>query len=237
MIAIRRLSFSAREVLFSGRLTILSLFVLSCSLAPKISTVSDERLEGLVRDDALRIVELTEDKGEFSRYQFFLSEFPRKDILGLSTGDRRIYIRYELAQRAANHAWYRWLLRQTLAHEIAHEIAGHANHKGVAFDNPFAFGDGVTSRDLGLPWNVRMVNYSAEKELEADLNGMKYWRMLQWDCRIWVRILEDFSRQNYSGDMFHPTDARLRQAARFCLPESDPERIAIEKNFTKTVER
>lgn len=191
----------------------------------------------MVKDEASRILAVTEDKADFSRYQILLSGFPRKDILGVSIGKRRIYISYELAQLAFKNPRYRWLLRQTLAHEIAHEIAGHANEKGVVSLSPFTFGRGVTSGDIGLPRSVRFHNYSADKELEADLNGMKYWLELQWDCRIWVRILEKFSQINYSGDVFHPTDKRLRQALRACLPESDPERIAIERRLGEALRR
>jgi predicted Zn-dependent protease len=118
-----------------------------------------------------------------------------------------------------------------LAHEIGHEIAGHAKERRVVSFRPFTFGRGVTSEDIGLSPHVRFHNYSAEKELEADLNGLKYWGKLQWDCRIWVRILEKYSQVNYSGGISHPTDERLRQALRVCLPESDLERIAIEKRL------
>jgi predicted Zn-dependent protease len=191
-------------------------------MAPNLPIVNDEPIERLIRSEAAGILAVTQNESEFSRYHFFLSDFPRKDILGLSVGQRRVYISYELARLALRSSRYRWLLRQTLAHEIAHEIAGHAKQREVNF-NSATGGRGVTSRDIGLP-NLRFRHYSAEKELQADLEGMKYWKKLEWDCRIWVRILEDFKKQNYSGDIFHPTDERLRQASRVCLDESSAER-------------
>jgi predicted Zn-dependent protease len=198
-------------------LIILYLLVTSCSARVSIPTVSDDPVELLVRREAAQIVAVSEDKERFSDYQIFLSDFPRKDILGMSIGNRRIYISHELAKLASRQASYLWLLRQTLAHEIAHETAGHALQNGSTVFNRGAFGDGITSFDVGLPWNVRFRNYSTDKELEADLKGLGYWEKLGWDCRIWVRILQNFENQNYAGDVFHPTDQRLQQAQRACL--------------------
>ena len=184
-----------------------------------IPTVSDDAVELLVRKEAAQIVAVSEDKERFTDYQIFLSDFPRKDILGMSTGNRRIYISHELAKLASKRSFHLWLLRQTLAHEIAHESAGHAKQTGTNSFNRSTFEDGVSSVDVGLPWNVRFRNYSMDKELEADSKGLGYWEKLGWDCRIWVRILQNFERQNYSGDVFHPTDKRLQQAQRVCLTE------------------
>ena len=47
--------------------------------------------------------------------------------------------------------------------------------------------------------------------------------------------MEGFRRQNYSGDALHPTDERLKQALQACLPESDPERKAIEEELAAAV--
>jgi predicted Zn-dependent protease len=204
----------AQHFLFVSAAILCHLFFMSCSIAPHIPIVIDDRVERLVRDEAARVVAVTEDRNDLTRYQIFLSDFPRRDILGLSVGQRRIYISYELGRLALRNTRYRWLLRQTIAHEIAHEIAGHAK-TNVSF-NSATVGRGVTSRDLGLPSNLRFQHYSPEKELQADLEGMKYWEKLNWDCRIWIRILEEFQRQSYSGDIFHPTDQRLKQATRVC---------------------
>ena len=187
---------------------------MACSIAPHIPIISDDRVERLVRDEAAQILSVTEDKNDLWRYRIFLSDFPRKDILGLSVGQGRIYISYELGKLALRSPRHRWLLRQTVAHEI-----GHA--KGDVRFNSATAGRGVTSRDVGLPWTLRFKHYSSEKELQADLEGLKYWQKLEWDCRIWVRILEEFKKQNYFGDIFHPTNDRLEQAVRVCRTESD----------------
>ena len=185
---------------------------------PSISVVRDDRIERLLRDEAGQILAVSEDAANTSRYQIFLSDFPRADILGMSIGQRRIYISYKLGSRALHNQHHLWLLRQTLAHEIAHEIAGHADHRHINFNRSSA-ARGMTSRDVGLPWYVSFRPYSVEKELQADLHGMRYWERLEWNCVIWVRILKDFERQNYSGDVSHPTQTRLEQALKACPPE------------------
>lgn len=185
----------------------------------RIPTVVDDPVERFVRNEAARIVAVSEDREHFSAYQIYLSDFPRKDILGMSIGSRRIYISHRLAKFASGSSLHLWLLRQTLAHEIAHETAGHANGNGSTWFNRSALERGVTSLDVGLPGNVRFRNYSTEKELEADAKGLVYWQKLGWDCGIWVRILQSFERQNYAGDVFHPTDKRLRQAQGACVTE------------------
>jgi predicted Zn-dependent protease len=217
---------AAHKLLLACATGLGGLFMFSCSLAPNLPVVNDEPIERLVRGEAAVIVAVTPDKSQLSRYRFFLSDFPRKDILGLSVGERRIYISYDLARLALRSSHYRWLLRQTLAHEIAHEIAGHAKQREVHF-NSATPGRGITSRDIGLPSHLRFQHYSAQKERQADLEGMKYWSKLDWDCRIWIRILENFKKQQYAGDIFHPTDERLQQASRVCLDQSSAEQKAL----------
>jgi hypothetical protein len=191
----------------------------ACSVLSRIPTVSDERLESLVRNEAVPIIAVTDDRDNASHYSFYLSNFPRKDILGLSTGNRRIYISYSLAQYAAKGPRHIWLLRQTLAHEIAHEIKNHATKTGAMPLNRGTVG-GLTGMDVGLSPSVRFRTYPVEMELEADLEGMKYWSQLHWDCRIWVRILQGFEQTNYSGDALHPTGERLKQAMAACPAET-----------------
>ena len=197
-------------------LTSLAFLAVSCSLPANIPRVSDDAIASFVKLEAEQIVAVSQDKGRFADYQILLSDFPRGDILGMSIGDRRIYISYKLGRLAARDRFYLWVLRQTLAHEIAHETAGHAYGNRSSGFNSLPAGRGVTGTDIGLPPHVRFQNYSVDKELEADLQGMTYWRELQWDCRIWVAILEHFQRHNYSGGLSHPTDRRLQQAERVC---------------------
>ena len=194
------------------------LIFVSCSMQPQIPSLVDHRVGEIVRSEAAQIIAVSEDRENFSKYQFFLSAFPRKDILGVSVGNRRIYISYRLAWLALTDAGYRWLLRQTVAHEIAHETAAHAGRQGAVWVNRGPFSRGP---DFGLPWYVRFYNYSTEKELEADLKGLGYWNKLGWDCQIWVRILENFQQQDYRGDIFHPTASRLQQARNVCEFQRD----------------
>jgi len=213
------LNLLTRDSRFLYGMIIFNLVLTSCSMQLTIPTVSDDAVELLVRKEAAQIVAVSEDKERFTDYQIFLSDFPRKDILGMSTGNRRIYISHDLAKLASRGSFHLWLLRQTLAHEIAHETAGHAKKSEANSFNRSTLGGGVSSVDVGLPWNVRFRNYSMDKELEADSKGLGYWEKLGWDCHIWVRILQNFERHNYSGDVFHPTDKRLQQAQRVCLTE------------------
>jgi predicted Zn-dependent protease len=205
-----------RNLCFTCGSAIVSLIFFSCS-SVRIPSVSDYRLERQVADEAAPILRVTEDRDEAPSYRIRLADFPRQDILGMSVGGRRIYINATLARRAFTEPAYRWMLRQILAHEIAHEVARHADGGGVAAFNRAAQGDrGVTATDIGLPPDVRFQNYPVENELEADLNGMSYWKTLGWDCRIWVNLLKAFIALDYAGDIYHPTDERLRQALSAC---------------------
>jgi predicted Zn-dependent protease len=200
------------------------LLLASCATQMNIPTVSDDPLERMVRDEAAQIVAVSEDRDRFAEYQIHLSNFPRKDILGMSVGNRRIYISYELAVLAYKRQSYLWLLRQTLAHEIAHETGHHALQGGATNLNQGTLTGGISSVDIGLPWSVRLRNYPADKELEADSKGLGYWQKLGWDCHIWVGILQNFEKQNYAGDIFHPTDKRLQQAQSLC-PAQDKDGV------------
>ena len=197
------------------------LCLIACSIQAAIPTVSDDAVESLIRTEAARIISVSEDKQHLSEYQIFLSDFPRKDVLGMSVGNRRIYISHELAKLASRQPFHLWLLRQTLAHEIAHETAGHARQSNGAALARGPFARMVSNTDIGLPAHVTVRNYSAEKELEADAKGLQYWTRLGWDCRIWVRILQNFEKQNYLGDALHPTDERLRRAKEVCRTDDD----------------
>src|SRR5690349_614396 len=94
----------------------LCLVLPACSIQLKIPDVVDDRVRELVRSEAARIVTVSEDRENFAKYQFFLSDFPRQDLLGMSVGDRKIYISYKLAARALNHTGSLWLLKIGRAH-------------------------------------------------------------------------------------------------------------------------
>src|SRR3954451_3892052 len=186
----------------------------SCSTV-RLPTVSEYNLERQVAEEIAPIIKVTSDGDQVGKYRIELADFPRKDILGMSVGDRHIYISYDLARAAFKNDSSKWLLRQILAHEVAHELSGHAKGGGTAAFDRSQQGV-ITAADIGLPSTMRFQNYSTEKELEADRVGMEYWKKLNWDCGIWVGILQRFQSRNYSGDVFHPTDERLRQAVQAC---------------------
>ena len=109
----------------------------------------------------------------------------------MSIGQRRIYISYKLGSRALHSQRHLWLLRQTLAHEIAHEIAGHANYSQVNFNRTSAE-RGITSRDLGYSGTSSFDRTQWRKNYRQTWMGCGTGERLQWDCAIWVRILKDF---------------------------------------------
>jgi predicted Zn-dependent protease len=180
-----------------------------------LPVVNDERLQGFLDQETAVIVRVSADSGKIPNYSVQLANFPRKDILGLSLGKQRIFISYQLTERAYQDQAYRWLLRQTIAHEVAHDVLGHAEMKSQATLNIAGPSRGIVAEDLGLR-GVSIRNFSRLNELAADQKGMEYWQKLGWDCRIWVRILENFAEQNYQGDEYHPTDQRLAQARSLC---------------------
>ena len=198
-------------------IVILFAILSGCAWQPGLflPVVNDERLQGFLDQETAVILRVSENSGKIPNYTVQLADFPRKDILGLSLGKQRILISYELTRRAYQDQAYRWLLRQTIAHEVAHDVLGHAEMKSQAILNIAGPSRGIVAEDLGLR-GVSIRNFSRVNELAADAKGMVYWQKLGWDCRIWVRILENFVGQNYQGDEYHPTDQRLAQARSLC---------------------
>ena len=197
-------------------LVVISSLCSSCApLVARIPTISDERVAQFVRATGLEIVAVSEQRNYWAAYQFYLAGFTRPDILGLSTGNHQIYISYELARRAYRDDSYQWLLRQTLAHEIAHDVLGRAGgpenaegHGGLA--------NRITGSDLGLSGWFSLRLYPRSAELAADRKAMEYWSKLGWDCSHWVALFADFLAQGYEGDVDHPTKERLEQAREIC---------------------
>ena len=201
----------------------LLIFLLSScsSVFLSVPTVADEQVERYVSVIAREIVAVSEHRELWANYQIRLADFARRDILGLSIGNQRIFISYELARLAYRNRDYRWLLRHTLAHEIAHDVLGgdataseHGGNHGAGLANR------ITGRDLGLSSWVTFRLYSRSTELAADRRAMEYWQKLGWDCSHWVRLFADFVEQGYAGDVDHPTQERLEQAIQICSQRS-----------------
>ena len=187
----------------------------------RIPTVADERLERFVTETGLDIVAVSERRDQAASYQFYLADFARRDILGLSVGKQRIYISYELSRRAYQNRDYLWLLRHTLAHEIAHDVLGPDPSKQEDDqDRAVGLANRITGKDLGLSQRIAFRPYSRSAELAADRKGMEYWQKLGWDCGHWVRIFLDFTAQGYEGDVDHPTKERLEQAIKVCSAQA-----------------
>jgi predicted Zn-dependent protease len=208
----------------TARLAIVWIVLLLNSCAPILAgvpTVVDEKLERYVTDIGLEIVAVSEHRDQWASYQFKLADFSRRDILGLSIGKQRIFISYELSRLAYKNSNYRWLLRHTLAHEIAHDVLGI---DPATSDDPRDHRDGlanrITGKDLGLPSRVVFRPYSRSAELAADRKGMEYWQKLGWSCGHWVRLFVNFTAQGYEGDIDHPTKERLDQAIQICSRQS-----------------
>lgn len=200
----------------------LVLFFNSCSpILAGLPIVVDDKLERYVSEIGLEIVAVSEHRDRWANYQFRLADFARRDILGLSIGKQRIFISYELSRRAYHNSDYRWLLRHTLAHEIAHDVLGRDPAAGEQMGgHKIGLANRITGGDLGLSSRIKFLPYSRTAELAADRRAMEYWHKLGWHCRHWVRLFLDFTRQGYEGDVDHPTKERLEQAVQVCSEQS-----------------
>lgn len=201
---------------------VLLLSLCSCASLPALflPTITDERLEAFIAEEAQQILRVSGNAHKATLYKFYLARFPREDILGLSSGEHRIFISYELTRLAREKTGYLWLFRHTLAHEIAHDALEHGKNKEVVSLNAVRqFHDRITARDLGLPLSISFRNYSPAVELAADQTAMEYWKEIGWDCGIWIKLFRGFLDQGYIGDLDHPTKERLSQAIRICDSE------------------
>jgi predicted Zn-dependent protease len=196
----------------------LILFLNSCSLmVAGLPTVVDDKLERYVSEIGLEIVAVSEHRDRRANFQFRLADFARRDILGLSIGKQRIFISYELSRLAYRNSHYRWLLRHTLAHEIAHDVLGRdPAAREEREDHKSGLANRITGDDLGLSSRINFLPYGRSAELAADRKAMEYWDKLGWHCRHWVQLFVDFTEQGYEGDVDHPTKDRLEQAKQVC---------------------
>jgi hypothetical protein len=195
----------------------------SCASLPALflPTISDERLEAFVAQEAQQILRVSGNTHKADWYKFYLAKFPRDDILGLSFGEHRIFISYELTRLAREHTGSLWLFRHTLAHEIAHDVLEHAKNEQMASLNAVRQSHArIKGADLGLPRFISYRNYSTAAELAADEAAMEYWKKIGWDCSIWIKLFRSFLDQGYIGDPDHPLNERLTQAIRICESNS-----------------
>ena len=69
---------TAREALIFLLTLSVCLVLVSCSIQLKIPDVVDNRVKELVRSEAAQVVTVSDDRENFSKYQFFLSDFRGK---------------------------------------------------------------------------------------------------------------------------------------------------------------
>ena len=83
----------------------------SCASLPALflPNISDDRLEAFVAEEAQQILKVSGNSHKADLYKFYLAKFPRDDILGLSFGEHRIFISYQLTRLAREHAGSLWL--------------------------------------------------------------------------------------------------------------------------------
>jgi hypothetical protein len=196
----------------------------SCASLPALflPTISDKRLEAFIAEEAQQILRVSGNSHKADRYKFYLANFQRDDILGLSSGEHRIFMSYQLTRLAREHTGSLWLFRHTLAHEIAHDALGHAKDEQMVRLNAVRQSRGrIKGADLGLPRFISFRNYSMAAELAADETAMGYWKKIGWDCGIWTQFFRGFLDQGYIGDSDHPTNERLSQAMRICESNSE----------------
>ncbi len=207
-----------------GTLAVFFLVLLFSACAPILRgppTVADENLEHFVRAIGLQIVAVSEYRDRSASYKFKLADFARRDILGLSTGNQTIYVSYELSRLAYINSYYLWMLRHTLAHEVAHDVLGSDVKTGDddGRQTP-GLANRINSRDLGISDEIKFRPYSRSAELAADRKGMEYWQRLGWNCANWVQLFVSFTAQGYEGDVDHPTQDRLKQSRQICSAQS-----------------
>lgn len=242
----------------SGSLIILIsavLFLSSCAalgLSVNLTKVADEEVEQFVRAEARKILSVTENADKADLYTFHLASLREREVEGLastgqSVGNHQIYIDDEWARRALKDGGYPHALRMTLAREIAHDIEGHAlNQRAIArtFLLGRVIGQGVslvpgaagvvgrvTSAVFGLLGYATADFYNRAADLAADRKAIEYWKMLGWDCRVWVHMFYSDLESTEAEALHQPTDKHLEQAMELCPSMLNEEREVIENRI------
>lgn len=227
----------------------LSFFLLSSCAATSqsvnIPTVNHQDVEKFVEAEGWRILRVTENADKAYLYQFHLANFNQagpdfQNTVGVSLGNYQIYIDYDLARASQLNQDTRWFLRIVLAHEIAHDVAGHKPNQealvgifnltqttGRVMSNvPGAIG----WAGVAVSWVASLLGkasvhlYARSQESEADRLGIEYWKRLGWDCNHWVVYYQAQVARGFEGDFEHPTQERLGQAKELCSAQkSTPE--------------
>ena len=170
-----------------------------------ITVIDDVKVQAFVAVEGRKILAVTKNRNKAKDYRFYLAEFKGRPWAGMASGNHIIYIRYKDARNAhlnRNRQSYLPVLRQILAHEIAHDILRHPNYR----------------------------SYSSAQELAADRLGIILWKRLGWDCSFWVRVYENMKERGIT-DTLHRTDLQLLQAKNLCPEAEDRKREAVNKEL------
>lgn len=167
---------------------------------PQCSTVSDPTVEAYAASLMMRILAVTSHAYLADRYTLLLADLRQcGGFAGVSSGGGTIYLDAGWARSAfKTRQLVETYVLMILAHEIGHEIAGHARQ--------------VKSDSYAPDRRGRV----AARELEADRLAIGYWKTLGWPCLTWVRRFEKDIAHGDRGTWHHPTPDRLDQAKRLC---------------------
>ena len=224
------------------KLTLLFVLLCSCALASQnpqpawFRVIHDRELTEFVKKEAPPILRVAGVKpSDAYWFRFYVADLAQRGIAGMNNGKQMVYMdrahtkaaKEDIAGKMALHVF-----RITLAHEIAHDVLGHVPNVQALSD---AFYVGSTAADLGssAPGAVGLISslvslgialvgrasqelYTRANELEADLEAIKYWKRLSWDCTWWIKVYEAVSSSGDTGDFHHPTEVRLGQAREAC---------------------
>lgn len=234
-------------------LLLISLLVGACATAPTFPARVDPAAQGLVDELGQRVLAVSENRDTAALYRFVLADMTKEGFAGLSAGDHLIYVNYEIASRAASagrDSGYTTFLLMVLAHEIGHDVMGHApNQRALA--NSFTAAQGVASGVSYVPGPIGWIGaaaswgfygagaaathlYSRSQELEADRKAIEYWKQMGLDCQAWVRRFQALADKGFKGDFHHPTEGRLEQAKALCPPGSTRPATALPSTSPET---
>jgi hypothetical protein len=174
--------------------------------------VSDPEVEARATALMQTILAVTPHAYLADRYQVRLARLRERGWGGLSGGGGVIYLDHDVARAgtAVPPRGHETLLAMVLAHEIAHEIAGHA---AVA-----------RMRTRVHAWTPA---HQARHELEADALAIGYWQALGWPCSLWVVRFQ--AEVRFGGDRPRARVSaadRLAQAMALC-GRSGPEALTV----------
>lgn len=149
-------------------------------------------------------------------YDVRLADLRARKAAGVSEGRGVIYVDVRLAEAAykytkENPGKMQLDLPMVLAHEIGHDLAGHAAQARNAAD-----------MKTGLLGRFLTRHYSRQMELEADRKAIRYWIALNLPCEHWVNRFQALADKGIQGDFNHPTAGRLEQAREMCEGRATP---------------